>query len=270
MDGEYVPVPGGEIYVERTGDGPPLVFVHAGIADLTMWEPQVEGFARDHTVVRFDSRGFGRSRTTAVRFSPIADLLAVLDHVGAGRAVLVGCSRGGQHCLDLTVEAPDRVAALAWVCGGVSGADHESPPAQRAVFDRVEALWEAREWDALADLEAHVWVDGPLAPEGRAPADVRERVRRMIYAIETRDEPEVELVPPAVPAAGRLGEIACPVLVVIGAHDTSGTRAAADLLMAGVAGAERIDFPDAAHVPNLEHPERFNTALRDFLDRHDL
>ena len=268
MKNGFVPVPGGELYFERVGSGSPIVFVHAGIADLTMWKPQVEVFAADHAVVSFDSRGFGRSRTEAVEFSPSDDLRAVLDHAEIDRTVLVGCSRGGQHCLDFTLDAPDRVAALVWVCGGVSGSKHEGPADETAIFERIEALWEAKGWDALVDLETHVWVDGPLAPEGRAPAAVRDRVRRMIYAIETRNEAEPTVLQASRAAADRLGEVACPTLVVIGAFDTSGTRASADLLTNGVEGAERVDFPDSAHVPSLEHPERFNTALRSFLTRH--
>lgn len=270
MDSGFVPVSGGELYFERAGAGPPMVFVHAGIADLTMWEPQVEEFARDHTVIRFDSRGFGRSRTGAVEFSPVEDLRAVLDCLDVARAIVVGCSRGGQHSLDFTLAAPDRVSALVWVCGGVSGSQHEGSAEQSAVFDRIEALWQAKDIAALVDLETHVWADGPLQPEQRAPAAMRERVRQMIYAIETRDEPEPQMLPVARPAAAHLDEVSCPLLVVIGALDTSGTRASADLLTDQVAKAERIDFPDSAHMPNMEHPERFNTALREFLALHGL
>ncbi len=162
MDRGFVRVPGGELYFERVGSGQPMILVHAGIADLTMWEPQIEEFARDHAVIRFDSRGFGRSRTEAVEFSPADDLQAVLDHLEIARAVLVGCSRGGQQSLDFTLAAPDRVAGLVWVCGGVSGSQHEGSADQTAIFDRIEALWQAKDIDALVDLETHVWADGPL------------------------------------------------------------------------------------------------------------
>jgi 3-oxoadipate enol-lactonase len=268
MKSGFVPVPGGELYVERAGSGPSIVFVHAGIADLTMWEPQVDEFAGDRAVLCFDSRGFGRSKTGPVEFSPVDDLRAVIDHAGLDRCVLVGSSRGGQHCLDFVLDAPDRAAALVWVCGGVSGSSHDGPAGETAIFERIEALWEAKQWDELVELETHVWVDGPLQPDGRAPAPVRERVRRMIHAIETREEAEPTVLPPSRPAADRLDEVACPTLVVIGALDTSGTRASADLLANGVEGAERVDFPDSAHVPSLEHPARFNRALREFLTRH--
>jgi len=266
----FVTVPGGELYYERTGSGAPIVFVHAGIADLTMWEPQVEALAGSHEVVCFDSRGFGRSRTEPVEFWPVEDLRAVLDQLGIGKAVLVGCSRGGQHCLDFTVDSPERVSGLAWVCGGVSGLQHEPPPEQSAVFDRVEELYEAEEWDALADLEAHVWVDGVLQPEGRAPAAVLERIRKLIYELETRAEAEPKPQPATLPAADNLDRVQCPVLLVVGALDTSGTIASGEHLARSLPAAERVDFPDSAHLPNLEHPKRFNRALLDFLARHGL
>lgn len=266
----YLSVPGGELYYERTGSGPPVVFVHAGIADLTMWEPQVEPLAGSHTVVRFDARGFGRSRWDATEFRADDDVRAVLDGLELESAVLVGCSMGGSACLDVAVGTPERVAGLVWVCGGVSGLDHDAPAAQSEIFERIEQLWEAKQWDALVDLETHVWVDGPLEPEGRAPAAVREHVARMIREIETREQPQPTRLGPALTAAGNLDRVRCPTLVVIGALDTSGTRASADYLSGGIAGAERVDFPDAAHVPSLEHPERFNEALLGFLARNGL
>jgi pimeloyl-ACP methyl ester carboxylesterase len=262
----------GELYFERSGLGATsIVFVHAGIADLTMWEPQVEAFAPSYDVVCFDARGFGRSRSEPGAFSPVEDLRAVLDRLGIDSAVLVGCSRGGAHALDFAVDSPDRVRALAWVCGGVSGRPETAPPAEEAaMFERIEKLWEAKEFDALVDLETHVWVDGPLQPEGRAPADVRERIGRLIYDLETRDEIDLRPEPPRLEAATNLDRITCPVLVVVGALDTIGTRAAADLLSQSAPHAERVDFPDSAHLPNLEHPERFNRGLSEFLARHDL
>ena len=270
MDSGLVSVPGGELYFERTGRGSPIVFVHAGIADLTMWQPQVDEFARDHTVVCFDSRGFGRSRTEAVEFSPVDDLRAVLDHLEIGQAVLVGCSRGGQQSLDFTLEEPDRVAGLVWVCGGVSGSSHEGLRNRPRCSTRSRRSGRRRTGTRLSTWRPGYGPTARCSPKDAHRGPCTRHVRRMIYAIETRTEPEPKVLPTPRPAAGRLREIACPALVVIGALDTTGTRASADLLTDGVAGVERVDFPDAAHVPNLEHPERFNTAVRDFLTRHAL
>lgn len=65
----YVSVDGGSLYVERVGEGPLVVLVHAGIADLRMWRGQVGVLAdAGYPVLRYDVRGFGRSRTQAVAF----------------------------------------------------------------------------------------------------------------------------------------------------------------------------------------------------------
>ena len=266
-----VSVPGGELWVDQTGSGPAVVLVHAGIADHTMWDAQVEPLAAAHTVVRIDQRGFGRSRWEEQEYRRDDDIRAVLDHLDLDRAVLVGCSLGGAACLDVAVGTPERVDGLVWVCGGVSGLEHENwPDEQTAMFERAEALWEAKAFDELVDLETHIWVDGPLAPAGRAPAPVREHVARMIREIETREQAQPTALPPKLPAAGNLDRLGCPLLVAIGGLDTHGTRASADYLTTQLPDSERVDLPDSAHVPNMEHPERFNEALLGFLARHGL
>jgi pimeloyl-ACP methyl ester carboxylesterase len=64
------------------------------------------------------------------------------------------------------------------------------------------------------------------------------------------------------PAAGRLGEIRAPTLVVVGLADVAGIQEVADLLTAGIPGARRIDLPDTGHVPPLERPARTSAAIR--------
>ena len=83
----YVAVPGGRIWAQAAGEGTGVVLVHAGIADARMWDPQWEALAARHRVVRYDTRGFGRSETADVPFSNRADLVAVMDAAGLDRAV---------------------------------------------------------------------------------------------------------------------------------------------------------------------------------------
>jgi pimeloyl-ACP methyl ester carboxylesterase len=64
--------------------------------------------------------------------------------------------------------------------------------------------------------------------------------------------------------------VAVPTLVVIGDHDVTDAKVAAELLTAGIPDAEQQRFPDAAHLPSVEHPERFTSVLRDWLTRHAL
>lgn len=261
----WVEVPGGRLWAEAAGEGSAVVLVHAGIADARMWDPQWEALAAGHRVVRYDCRGFGRSESDDVEFSNRADLVAVMDAAGVECGTLVGCSRGGAIVVDTALEVPDRVAGLVWVCGGLGGLEMEDTPEEVALYERWEALSEAKDWPALADLAVRLWIDGVGQPAGRAPAAVRDLVRRMSLETNVQEKPAGAPIRLDPPAAGRLDEIRVPMLVVIGELDTLSTRLTAELLAASVAGAHRISRPDVAHLPSLERPAWFTETLLSFL-----
>lgn len=261
----FVAVPGGRLWAQAAGDGPAVVLVHAEIADARMWDPQWEALATAHRVVRYDCRGYGRSESEAIAFSNRADLIAVMDAADVDRATLVGCSRGGSIVLDTGLERPDRVSGLVSVCGGVGGLEMEDTPEELALYEGYEALAEAGDWAALAELDIQLWVDGVGQPRGRAPAAVRELVRRMTLETYVQQKPEGEPIPLDPPAAGRLDEIRVPTLVIIGELDTLSTRLTAELLAAAVTGAHRIAVPGVAHLPSLERPAWFTETLLAFL-----
>jgi len=270
----YAPVLGGELYYEQSGAGPAVILVHAGIADLRMWDDQLPALAERHTVVRYDARGFGRTRSEPVAFSNRQDLLALMDHLGLARAVLVGCSRGGMIALDTALEAPERVTALGWVCSGISGwqpADELFTPEDIALYEAMEAAEAAHEHERTAELDVRLWVDGPRQPEGRAAEPVRRKVYEMAlnnyrshaHLFDAGLEPQ-PLEPPAV---ARLGELRIPVLAIVGELDSPATPAAAAVLAAAAPQTQIITYPDAAHLPNMERPERFNADLLAFLGK---
>lgn len=261
----FVPVVGGRLWAQAAGEGTGVVLVHAGIADARMWDPQWEALAVRHRVARYDTRGCGRTEGTDVEFSNRADLVAVMDAAGMERATLVGCSRGGSIAIDTALEFPGRVEALVWVCGGLGGVEIEETPEETAAGERMEDLWAARDWGALADLEVSVWVDGVGQPAGRAPAPVRELVRRMCLETYLQEKPEGRPIALDPPAAGRLGELRVPMQVIIGELDTQGARLTAELLANRVAGARRIDVPGVAHLPSMERPGWFTETLLGFL-----
>src|SRR5918996_1273198 len=163
----FVESEGGRIYYEVDGDGPALTLVHAGVANLRQWDPQVPEFAKRYKVVRYDTRGFGRTRTENVSFSNRADLIAVLDHLGIDRTHLLGTSRAGSIALDATLEFADRIASLIVLAGGIRGYESPSTDAEAATFEKLERLWEAEDWSALAEGETALWVDGPGQPSDR-------------------------------------------------------------------------------------------------------
>jgi pimeloyl-ACP methyl ester carboxylesterase len=256
---------GARLYYEVEGSGEPLVMIHAGVANLRMWDGQVPAFRDDYRVIRYDTRGFGRTETDAVEFSNRADIAALLDHLGEESAHVVGFSRAGSIALDFALEYPDRVRSLVVGAGGISGFESPEAQANAATFDEAERLWEARDWDALADWEADYWATGPDQPADRVP-EVRAKVHDWVltnYRAEKEEGSPQVLDPPAV---GRLGELDVPLLVVIGTLDEPGTQASMRHLAASVPGARLEVWDGVAHMLNLEQPERFNTLLREFLD----
>jgi pimeloyl-ACP methyl ester carboxylesterase len=268
----FLDVPGGQLYYEVAGTGHPLVFIHAGVADNRMWDEQFVPFAERYRVIRYDTRGFGKTRTEGVEFSNRQDLYDLLTHLGVETAYVIGLSRGGQIAVDFTVEPPEMVAALIPAAAGLSGYDQplgDSVAVQQeaALFTRMEELWEKGAHDELQELEVHAWVDGPRQPVGRAASDVRERVREMNAGAYNRGEPEPKPQPLDPPAAGRLHEIAVPTLVLIGDLDELATQAMAEYMAQHIPGARKVVFPGAAHMVNMERPERFNEVVLEFLDR---
>jgi 3-oxoadipate enol-lactonase len=266
-DSGFLETVGAKIYYEVEGDGHPLLLIHGGLGDMRMWEGQVPAFAQRYRVIRYDTRGFGRTETEDVEFRDYSDAAAVLDHVGADSAYVVGQSRGGVIALDLAIESPERVDALVSAAGGISGfeAERTDPPP----WGEMERLWNAKDWAALAELETQVWVDGWGQPPDRVDPEVRRQVSDWIRT--TYEEEKVEGKPKRLdpPAAERLGEVRSPTLVLIGTVDEQGGVAAERHLAATVADARSVEFPGVAHMIQLEEPERFNQVVLDFLAEVD-
>src|ERR1700730_1116102 len=114
---------GARIHYQRSGSGFPVLFLHAGVADSRMWEPQAAGLAKHFDVIAPDRRGYGESELPAMSWSPVADVLALMDALGLRDAPhLVGCSIGGMLAIDFTLEHPERLSKLGLV-GSRAGGD---------------------------------------------------------------------------------------------------------------------------------------------------
>jgi len=263
----FIDVPGGRLKVAAEGDGPPIVLVHSAVVDMRSWDALVPLLtARGYRVITYDTRGYGESTTEDVAFSNRADLLAVLDAAGAGRAAVVGNSRGAMIALDTLLETPERFVAFAWVGGGIGGYEDGEPTAEEmTIFEEADRLEAAGDTAALLDLELRVWLDGVGQPAMRVPPALREAFLRMdgqllepghVWGRPTPLEPN---------ASGRLGEIHVPTLVVVGDLDTTGTRASAAHLAESVAGARLVRLPNVAHMIGMEVPDRLAELIVELL-----
>lgn len=261
-DSRFAEINGASIAYDVAGSGHPLLLLHAGLGDCRMWDDQLPAFAEHFTVIRYDARGFGESRMPPAPFSPSADALALLDHLGIARAHLIGVSMGSQTAIEAAVAAPQRVSALVAVAARTG---MPVSPVLRADWDQVSALEEAGDIAGAVEYELRMWVDGPDRGPDEVDPQVRERVREMNAALFGRDDVEGEPIPLDPPASERLAEISAPALILYGDKDIGDVREAAAPLAAAIPSARLAIIPDAAHLPQMERPDLFNEIVLEFL-----
>jgi 3-oxoadipate enol-lactonase len=266
----WIDVPGGRLAAESVGDGPPVLFVHSAIVNRRSWDPVVPLVVdQGYRAITYDMRGFGESPTEEVDFVAHEDILAVLDHFDVRQAAIVGNSMGAIFAQEAVLAASDRFVAYVWVAGGVGGWDKEPSAAEAELFQAEEDAEEAGKPDLAAELDTRIWVDGwadgLIQPSTRVDPAVRDAIKAMDRELLEPGRPFGKRQRPDPPAAGRLGTIAVPTLVVIGELDTSGTRAAADKVAADVPGARLVRLPDVAHIIGMEAPDRLASLIVEHL-----
>ena len=265
----FVQTEGARLYAEVSGDGPAVVFLHPGLWDSRTWDPQFASFAERYRVLRYDARGYGRSTRPepGVPYSHVRDLVAVLDDVGIERAALVGCSMGGGIEIDFALEYPQRAAALVLVAPGLSG--FEGTPEEEAAWEawsaereaEIERAVEAGDLERAQDLRLQMLA--PLGTDDEAGRRIREIAFDNMHEL-TMDESGEESIDS--PAAGRLGEIDMPTLVLPADHDPPWHTRICDVLLAGIPNARLVQIPGTDHVINMRRPSQFNRVVLAFLD----
>jgi len=260
----YAQVNGAELYYEVTGEGSTLVFVHAGICDMRMWDEQVSVFASDYQVLRYDMRGFGKSEPVAGTYSNVGDLKGLLDHLGVKKAVLVGCSMGGTTAMDFTLLHAEYVQALVMVGSNPTGFEYTDDPPP--IWEELRKAWQDDRVERVSEMETQVWVTGNDRTPDQVSPQVRDKVYEMnLIALRNEKKGLGERETPQTDAINRLGEIAVPVLVVTGDKDDKELINMADVMSTQIQDARKVVIMDTAHIPNMEKPEVFNQHLAAFL-----
>jgi 3-oxoadipate enol-lactonase len=258
-----LPLPGARLAYEVTGDGPAVVLVHGFGLDMRMWDPQVAHLADRCLVVRYDCRGFGASGPydPAVGYTHAADLIALLDHLDLGVAVLAGMSFGGRVVLQAALAAPARVAGLVLLDAVVDGVpwDPESAEALETTSRQ------AHDHGLLAGRAA--WLSHPLfSPASKQPA-LADRLAGMVAAYPGqhwigRDPHHPDVTRPI----DELEQLAMPALVIVGEHDVPCFREMSAVLGRRIPSASYQVVLGAGHVAGLEQPRAVNDLLTAFLD----
>jgi 3-oxoadipate enol-lactonase len=254
------------LYHEVNGAGPAIVFLHEGIADSRMWEPQWTPFAMRYRLLRCDLAGFGRTPIEGLPLTHAQDVLSLLDELDISSAGIVGASLGGRVALELAVARPDLVWALVLEDAGLPGVNWSQ--AVRAYGTAEDEAVARGDLEAATEINLRMWVDGPR----RAAADVDPHVRAAVAEMQRQalelqasywERLDEDLLVPDI--AERLGEVQAPTLVLVGEEDVEDMHALAGRFATEIARARLATIPGAAHLPNLEQPAVFDRLVLEFL-----
>ena len=243
---------GVKIYYEVHGSGPPLILTHGYSSTSAMWNGQIEALSKQHQLILWDMRGHGQSDYPGdpAAYSEaltVADIAALLDEVGAARAIVGGLSLGGYMSLAFYRAHPERVSALLIIDTG--------PGFKK---DDARAAWNKRALDTADRFDREGLEVLKSASRERSTVshrDAKGLAQAARGMLTQRYARVIELLP----------EIRVPSLVVVGADDAP-FLAASDYMAAKIPGARKVVIPAAGHAVNIDQPQVFIEAVLPFLD----
>ena len=258
---EVIEVDGLRIAYERAGAGPPLILLHGYVGDgPATWRQQIEGFCGEFTVVAWDAPGAGRSSDPPESFGMAGDadcLAGFIDRLGLGQPHVAGLSFGGALALELyrRHRATPLTLTLASAYAGWAG----SLPADVAEQRLQQAL-------TLASLPPAEFV-GALLPTMFSETIPRESVDEFGASMLAFHPAGFRAMARASAENLRevLPQIKVPTLLVYGGQDVRAPPTVAEDLHTAISGSALVVLPDTGHLGNIEAPEAFNRAVRNFL-----
>ncbi|SDY49549.1 3-oxoadipate enol-lactonase [Modestobacter sp. DSM 44400] len=240
--------------VEGPDDAPVLLLSNSLGADLGMWDPQLPALAEHFRVVRYDTRGHGRSPAPdgdSTLDDLADDVIALLDRLGVAQAHVAGLSIGGMTALRLAVRDPQRVASLAVLCSSAHPGNEQSWQ-DRATTVRAEGT------GAIADAVISRWLTPAYAA---AHPDVVARLRATFAAHSDEGYASCCAVLVGMDQRADLGRITAPTLVVSGAEDLALPPEHQQVIADGIPGARLLSLSPAAHLANIEQEQQVTDAL---------
>jgi len=249
-------------YEDTGGNGKPLLLIHGFPLDRTLWASQVKGLADAARVIAPDLRGLGESAMPAGDVTVDAyadDLAALLDSLGVKSAVVAGLSMGGYIAFAFYRKFPARVRGLI-LANTKAGAD--SPEGKKGRDDNA-ALAREKGAGAIGErmlpkmLTPKALAERPDLKKSVSDMMARQPVPGVVGALMAmRDRPD---------STPTLAQISVPTLVITGAEDTLLPPKESEFIRDGIRGAKFAMLDGAAHLSNVEQPDAFNRAVKEFL-----
>ena len=259
---------GFQVYYEREGKGDPVLLLHAGFQDHTMWKDQVEELSKHYTVITIDQPFHGN--TTGIdTTTQIADIIhTVLDNLKIDKVSIIGLSMGAGSAQDFVIANPEHVNKCILIASGVTGYEryHKIDSSTFAWYPQMIAAMQAGDTAEAAKIFTRVWAEGPYRTADSLKAPVSQYVYTTTLATLKKHKimgwPTWQQNPPAI---DKLNTIKVPVLIIHGDKDIPFMTESNKFLEKNIPGAKRILIKDVAHMLNMEKPAEVNKRIMDFL-----
>ena len=245
--------------LEGPEDAPVLVLSNSLGTSLEMWDDQAPSLRERFRLLRYDTRGHGSSPTPPGPYTMAdlgGDVISLLDRLGVERASFCGLSVGGMTGMWLASAAPERIERLVLLCtSALLG--------PKSVWDERIATARGRGMPALVDGVIERWFTPAFRSENP------EAVGRMARALRETDPEGYAGCCAAIremDLRGRLPSIRSPTLVVSGAEDPATPPEHGRLIRDSIPGARLEVVPGAAHIANVERPERITRLILTHLE----
>ena len=251
-------VNGTELYHEVSGkEGAPwLILSHSLACSVRMWDPQVAAFKDRYRILNYDMRGHGASAAPsgAYSFDMLADdVLALMKECGIKRASFMGLSIGGMIGQTLALRNPASFDKMV-----LADTTHTQTPEGLKSWDERIGIAKSQGMKALVPSTMERW----FTPGFRNHPEA-QKIAAIIAATPVNGFVGCAEAIKKLNTTARLKEIRLPVLAITGESDAAagGTRYIGE----NVPGAKFVSISQASHIANIEQPEKFNQALREFL-----
>jgi len=246
----------------QTG-GPWVILSHSLACNLHMWDPQVKALENSCRVLRYDTRGHGRSDAPQGPYSLDmlgADAVGLLDALRIDTAHWVGLSMGGMIGQFLALNYPQRLKGLVLCDTGPLMPD-EAQPIWQARID------EARKGGMAARLKTTFedWFTPELLKQN---PPVLKAIQKQFLATPVEGYVGCIEAIRKLNYIDRLNEIHIPTLIMVGKEDFGTPVEVSQIMHAMISDSTLVVLPAAAHLSSVAQPEAFNTALLDFLKAH--
>ena len=245
---------GVNIYYEKHGSGPAVLLSHGFSATSKMWRGQIDVLSKNHTLIIWDMRGHGQTDypEDPAQYSEaetIADMAAILDAVGADKAVIGGLSLGGYMSLAFNLAYPEKVRALMLFDTGPGFKKDEARDFwNNQTVESFAVSLETQGLDVLAELSPEMKTSTHRSADGLILA-----ARGMLAQKDAR-------------IINSLPHIAVRTLVLVG-EDDKPFLGGTDYMAHKIPNTTKALIPNAGHAANIDQPKAFNDTVLDFLNK---